>query len=47
MAGLVKRLVRSAGENWHVRKLNPRKDFTLSKHKWSKVYRIVETRHRS
>jgi phage repressor protein C with HTH and peptisase S24 domain len=45
--GLVKSLMRSAGESWLVRQLNPRKDFTLSKRKWNKVYRIVETRHRA
>ena len=44
--GLVKRLLRSAADHWRVRQLNPRRDFDLSKRKWSRAYRIAETRHR-
>ena len=46
MHGLVKRLMRATNEVWRVRQLNPRKDFDLSRKKWSKACRIVETRHR-
>lgn len=44
--GLVRRLLRSGVEHWRVRQLNPRRDFDLSKKKWSRAYRIAETRHR-
>lgn len=44
--GLVKRLLRSSVDHWRVRQLNPRRDFDLSKKKWSRAYRIAETRHR-
>jgi|GEM_PF-1806753 len=47
MFGLVKRLIRIGSDAWKVRQLNPRKDFDLSRRKWSKAYRVVETRHRS
>ena len=47
LRGLVKRLLRSTGDAWKVRQLNPRKDFDLPKRPWAKAYRIVETRHRS
>lgn len=46
MFGLVKRLLRSGAEHWRVRQLNPRRDFELSKRKWSRAWRIAETRHR-
>ena len=46
MFGLVKRLLRSSVDRWQVRQLNPRRDFDLSKKKWSRAYRIAETRHR-
>ena len=46
MFGLVKRLLRSNADHWHVRQLNPRKDFNLPKKKWTKGYRIVEIRPR-
>ena len=29
-----------------IARLNPRRDFDLSKRKWSRAYRIAETRHR-
>jgi hypothetical protein len=44
--GLVKRLLRSSVDHWRVRQLNPRRDFDLSKRKWSRAFRIAETRHR-
>ena len=44
--GLVKRLLRSSVDHGRVRQLNPRRDFDLSKKKWSRAYRIAETRHR-
>ena len=44
--GLVKRLLRAGTDHWRVRQLNPRRDFDLSKKKWSRAYRIAETRHR-
>lgn len=44
--GLVKRLLRSGAENWRVQQLNPRRDFNLPKQKWSRAWRIAETRHR-
>ncbi|MDI1286677.1 MAG: S24 family peptidase, partial [Reyranella sp.] len=46
MFGLVKRLLRAGADHWRVRQLNPRRDFDLSKKKWSRAYRIAETRHR-
>lgn len=46
MFGLVKRLLRASADHWRVRQLNPRRDFDLSKKKWSRAYRIAETRHR-
>lgn len=46
LRGLVKRLLRSTGDAWKVRQLNPRRDFDLPKRAWSKAYRIVEIRPR-
>lgn len=46
MFGLVKRLLRAGAEHWRVRQLNPRRDFELSKRKWTRAWRIAETRHR-
>lgn len=46
MSGLVKRLLRASADHWRIRQLNPQRDFDLSKKKWSRAYRIAETRHR-
>jgi phage repressor protein C with HTH and peptisase S24 domain len=46
MYGLVKRLLRNLADHYRVRQFNPAKELDLSKRKWSKAYRVAETRHR-
>lgn len=44
MIGLVKCLLRSTAEHWHVRQYDPPRDFTLSKKKWRRALRVAEVR---
>lgn len=44
MFALVKRLLRSRPDHWHVRQFNPLRDFDLSRKKWARVHPIAEIR---
>ena len=45
MLALVKRLLKTTTDHWHVRQYNPPKDFNLPKKKWAKALCITEKRY--